>query len=742
MDDASQHNGHPPDEYHISSSSTRLDLRTRVLKHADSFVVLDRVGDVEDSGPTEFGLFHQDTRFLSRLALRISAPGHEPQLPMLLSSAVKDDNAILFVHLTNPAMERDGGDDLPQGTLHLMRKQVLCEASLCDRLRIHNYGDEHVRWTLHVYFGADFADIFEARGMHRERRGQRMPADVGRDTLALAYRGLDDRLRRTRISFETPPSELRAEGAVFALDLPPHGALTVCWTVSCETEVAQEQASLSRVTQAPAQTLWYDAAAERRRAELHAARATEPRLATSNAQFDEWLNRSLADLHMLSTDTPHGRYPYAGVPWFSTPFGRDGIITALQCLWFTPELARGVLSYLAATQATEQNDAQDAQPGKILHETRGGEMAATGEVPFGRYYGSIDSTPLFLLLGGAYFERTADLKLVRALWPHFERALEWIDRYGDCDGDGFVEYERRTERGLANQGWKDSHDAVFHADGTLADAPIALAEVQGYVYGARLGAATMAHALGLGERAETLVQQALELQQRFEHAFWCEDLGTYALALDGRKNACRVQTSNAGQVLFTGIAGADRATRVATALMSEPGFSGWGVRTVASSAARYNPMSYHDGSVWPHDNSLVAAGLGRYGHRVQAGRILGGLFDASLHFDLHRLPELFCGFARYAGESPTLYPQACSPQAWAAGTPLLCLQACLGLEVRGGEGRVYLRNPAIPSFLQEVCIHGLQLPQGRMDIEVTRHNGDVGVRLMRRTGEVELVVSM
>jgi glycogen debranching enzyme len=393
-------------------------------------------------------------------------------------------------------------------------------------------------------------------------------------------------------------------------------------------------------------------------------------------------------------------------------------------------------------QAETESDAQDAQPGKILHETRGGEMAAIGEVPFGRYYGSIDSTPLFLMLGGAYLQRTADVEQIRALWPHFERALEWIDRYGDCDGDGFVEYARQTDRGLANQGWKDSHDAVFHADGSMAEAPIALCEVQGYVFAAKRAAATMARALGLDDSARALEDQAESLRQRFEDTFWCEELGTYALALDGRKRPCRVPSSNAGQVLYTGIASPERARRVGEALMSETGFSGWGVRTIASTASRYNPMSYHNGSVWPHDNSLVAAGLARYGMRGHAARILGGLFDASLHFDLHRLPELFCGFVRHPGESPTLYPQACSPQAWAAAAPLLCIQACLGLEVHGPESRVCLVNPVMPAFLDQLRIRGIRLPEGRMDIVVTRHEADVGVRLMRREGEAELVVQM
>jgi glycogen debranching enzyme len=730
------------DDYHISSPSTRLDLRTRVLKHADSFAVLDRLGNVEDAGPTEYGLFHEDTRFLSRLGLRMSAQGHAPRPLMLLSSAVKDDNAILFVHLTNPVMEKEGAEFLPQGMLHVLRTQALWRGSLCDRLRIHNYGDKRVRFALHVHFDADFADIFEARGMRRDKRGRRLDPRIEKNAVVLGYAGLDDRLRRTRIAFDTTPATLGAGEARFDVDLAPHAAFCLRWTVSSECEEALEKAATAKQQRSPEQPGWYEAAAECRRSELQATREAEPVLSTSNSQFDEWICRSLADLRMLSTETPHGRYPYAGVPWFSTPFGRDGIITALQCLWFSPEMARGVLRFLAFTQAEAESDAQDAQPGKILHETRSGEMAATGEVPFGRYYGSIDSTPLFLMLGGAYLERTADLALVRALWPNFQRALEWIDRYGDCDGDGFVEYVRKTDRGLANQGWKDSHDSVFHADGRLAEAPIALCEVQGYVYAAKRAAAAMARALEMHAMAEQLEQQAQALQQRFEDSFWCEEIASYALALDGDKRPCRVRSSNAGQCLYTGIASPERAARVADTLMAETSFSGWGVRTVASTAARYNPMSYHDGSVWPHDNSIIAAGLGRYGHREAAARILGGLFDASLHFDQHRLPELFCGFVRHPGENPTLYPQACSPQAWAAAAPLLCLQACLGLEVHGMQGRVTLHNPVMPPFLDRLHLKQLRLPQGQMDIVLTRHEGDVGVRTMRREGHAELLVSM
>jgi glycogen debranching enzyme len=349
---------------------------------------------------------------------------------------------------------------------------------------------------------------------------------------------------------------------------------------------------------------------------------------------------------------------------------------------------------------------------------------------------------LFVLLAGAYFERTGDRAFAESLWPSVAAAMDWIDRCGDRDGDGFVEYQRQSADGLVHQGWKDSDDAVFHADGTPARGPIALCEVLGYVYAARRAAAALAAGLGHGDRSREMLRQAESLRARFEQAFWCEDLSIYALALDGDKRPCRVRTSNAGQCLFTGIASPAHAERVAQSLMAEPGFSGWGVRTVASTASRYNPMSYHNGSVWPHDCSLVAAGLGRYGHRDAAARILGGLFDASQHFDLQRLPELFCGFARQPGETPTLYPQACSPQPWAAAAPLQCLQACLGLEVSGTHGRVCLKNPVLPPFLEAVTIRGLSLPQGNLDIAVTRHDGDVGVRLVRREGEAELVVSM
>jgi glycogen debranching enzyme len=327
-----------------------------------------------------------------------------------------------------------------------------------------------------------------------------------------------------------------------------------------------------------------------------------------------------------------------------------------------------VLAYLAATQARESSDVEDSQPGKILHEVRDGEMAMLGEVPFRHYYGSVDATPLFVALAGAYYERTGDKAFIESIWENIEMALGWIEKYGDADGDGFVEYFMRSPKGLSNQGWKDSYDAVFHRDGTLAEAPIALCEVQGYVYLAKRKAAEMALVLGYGERSFELLREAEAFKLHFENSFWCEDISAYALAIDGRKEACRVRSSNTAQCLYTGIVSQKHAAVIAGSLLKPEFFSGWGVRTIPTDEVRYNPMSYHNGSVWPHDNALIAAGLAHYGFKDNVLQILAGMYEASLFLERRRLPELFCGFERRPGEGPTLYPVACSPQAWSAAT--------------------------------------------------------------------------
>jgi glycogen debranching enzyme len=710
------------EQFYILATSSRVDDHTRVLKHGETFAVFDRTGSFHPVGLGEQGLYHDGTRRLSRLELLLDG-----RRPVLLTSTVLRETGVLQVDLTNPDLTQGEEVLLPRDTLHIFSASFLWRGTCYTRLRIRNYALYEVAVRLAFTFGADFADVFEVRGTKRERRGRLLEPVVGRGTVQLAYEGLDGRVRRTRLTFSPTPAEVSEARAEFRFPLPPHEERMLLMTIVCE-----DQGEMPRIGS-------FDESMERAQERLRRHRAGGVEIQSSNQQFNAWIERSATDVEMMITDTPEGPYPYAGIPWFSTPFGRDGIITALEVLWLDPRLARGVLSFLAANQAREISPEQDAEPGKILHETRGGEMAALGEIPFGRYYGSIDATPLFVVLAGAYYERTGDRELVAALWPNLEAALGWIDRYGDADGDGFVEYTRRSAHGLIAQGWKDSFDSVFHADGSLAEEPIALCEVQAYVFAARRAAAGLARVLGREEQAAELERQAEELRQRFEDTFWCEALGTYALALDGAKRPCRVRASNAGHCLFAGIASPERARRVAQTLLEDASYSGWGIRTVDSGEVRYNPMSYHNGSIWPHDNALIALGFARYGLKEAAVRLLAGLFDASRHFDLYRVPELFCGFHRRQQEGPTLYPVACSPQAWAAGSVFLFLQACLGLAIDAPQRQLRFERPMLPPSLRSLEIRNLRIGEAEVDLSLERHPHDVGLQLERREGEVQLV---
>src|SRR5579862_6164902 len=569
----------------------------RSLKHDDTFIVLDSHGDIGASAGGPDGLFNSDTRYLARLELVLD----EVQ-PLLLGSNLRDDNSSLTVDLTNPDVYRQGRNVLPKDVLHIVRTIFLWRGAAYQRIGVQNHSEQTASFDLTLLFGNDFADLFEVRGERRQRRGLGSAKLLGPADVLLEYVGLDERSRTTALQFDPRPTRLAVNSATYHLDLAPKQTQSLFVIASCNKPAASKPVPFFRGLLA-------------HRREMREQTKGAASIETSNNIFNEVLCRSMADLNILTTDTPEGRYPYAGIPWYSTTFGRDGIITALQMLWIDPRVARGVLRRLALHQAKEIDPLADAEPGKILHEMRGGEMAALREVPFGLYYGSVDSTPLFILLAGLYAERTGDIETIDALWPAIVAALRWIDGAADPDHDGFIEYARANEQGLVNQGWKDSHDAVFHADGRLAEGPIALAEVQGYVYAAKRMAAQCARRLGNYAIARRLDAEASRLAARFESAFWCPEIETYALALDGAKNPCRVRTSNAGQVLFTGIAASERAAHVAKGLMQTNFFSGWGIRTVARGEARYNPMSYHNGSIWPHDNALIALGLSRYEHK-------------------------------------------------------------------------------------------------------------------------------
>jgi len=647
--------------------------------------------------------------------------------PLLLSSTIKDDNFLLTVDLANVDVYYEDEVVIPRDTLHLMRSKFLWQNACFEEFKLVNYGLSPMVIPFRLAIGADFADIFEVRGTRRERRGRRMDDEATGEQITFAYEGLDGSLRQTRLHCDPPPQLISPSELGYNVSLRPKEEVRLHLAISCDVD-------------AETRAMSFGDARTRALSEFRKTSASRARIRSTNDRFSRWIKRSAADVEMMIVGNAEVGYPYAGVPWFSTVFGRDGIITALEMLWLDPSIARGVLEFLAATQATEVNAEIEAQPGKILHEMRHGEMAATGEVPFGRYYGSVDATPLFIMLAAAYYQRTADLEFIRGLWPHIQLGLEWIDTYGDVDGDGFVEYAKHSRKGLVQQGWKDSNDSIFHSDGTLADAPIALCEVQGYVYAAKLAIAEIARLLGDEQYAAKLASQANSLRSQFEEAFWCSELETYAIALDGRKRACQVRASNAGHCLYTGIASYDKAQYVAKTLLSSAFFTGWGVRTVAAGEARYNPLSYHNGSVWPHDNAIIAAGLARYGFKDLAGQILLSHLDVSSVVELHRLPELFCGLDRRQGEGPTLYPVACSPQAWAAGAAFMMLQACLGLSIDCLRRRIVLDRPYLPQGIPQLRVGPLSIGDGSVKLHMERGAYTVQVHLVDKQGEVEVVL--
>ncbi len=714
----------PFTQFFIPATTSLQERHRLTLKHGDTFAVFDQNGDALAGPDSSEGIYHCDTRHLSLFYLSVDGAR-----PMLLSSTLRDDNATLTCDLSNPDLfDLAGQRVLDHDLIHIRRSRFLWNATCFERMAVKNFDVVPRRIRLELAFAADFTDLFEVRGTRRQRRGTQHPAEIRADGVTLAYTGLDDRRRETILRFEPAPTALAEGHAALDLDLAPRESRVLFIEVRCSTD---------RSNWAPRRAFFVALRDARRALRTSSARAAS--VATSNETFNEAARRSIADLYMLNTATAYGPYPYAGIPWFSTVFGRDALITALETLWLDPTIARGVLCYLAANQATTTDPAADAEPGKILHEQRQGEMAALGEVPFRRYYGSIDSTPLFVMLAGAYLDRTGDLDTMRQLWPNIKAALRWIDSEGDRDGDGFVEYGRRNLDGLINQGWKDSHDSIFHADGTLARGPIALAEVQAYAFGAWHAGADIATKIGQTRRAATFRAKGETLRERFDACFFDEVLGTYVLALDGDKRPCRVRASNAGHALFTGIAYPERSAAVVATLMTRSSFSGWGVRTLASTEARHNPMSYHNGSVWPHDNALIAAGFARYGFRREATRIFEGLFAASTYIDLRRLPELFCGFARQRNQGPTFYPVACAPQAWAAAASLSLIQSCLGLGFDPVARRITFTRAALPDFLEEVVLRNLSLGSASVDVALRRAGSEVVVNVLAREGDVRVL---
>jgi glycogen debranching enzyme len=703
---------------YVAANSQRANIGTHTLKSGDTFAVIDRLGEMGATGIGEQGLYHRGTRHLSQWEVLIQSCH-----PLLLTSSLNSDNISTVVHMTTNEVIYGNQDMLPHGKLHIRRRLTVDDYGFHEELTLTNYSRAEVSLLLEYRFAADFADIFEVRGSHREERGDARPAELGDHRVKLSYYGKDERLRATTLQFdgEYEPKAMTDRQCHLNVWLRQGESKTLNARIVCESDEGFFSVPFGESS-------------------TYEKRDHATTIETSNDDFNDWIARSTSDLEMLVTNTRYGPYPYAGVPWFATPFGRDAIITALQTLWVRPQLAHGVLNFLAATQADQYDDAAEAEPGKIFHEMRDGEMAALGEVPFRCYYGTVDATPLFVILAGYYYCRTGDRAFIERIWSNIERAIQWIDEYGDLDHDGFVEYQARNARGLVHQCWKDSNDSIFHADGQDALGPLAVTEVQGYVYEAKLLASEMARVIGSIQWSEKLYHDAAALRQRFNDQFWLPSIQTYALALDGDKRPCAVRSSNVGHLLFSGIVDQQHAAAVARTLTEDRSFTGWGIRTIAQGEARYNPMSYHNGTIWPHDTAICAAGLARYGFRKEATMIMTGLFQAAQYSELNRLPELFCGFDRTQSHGPTLWPVACSPQAWAAGSVFLLLQSTLGLSFSPTSPQVRFGKPQLPPYLNWVRIKNLQVGGASVDLCLWRHPHDVGLSVERKEGDLDIIV--
>jgi glycogen debranching enzyme len=716
-------------DFYVLASSLTSRRDTRVLADAQSFAVFEVGGDIAESPLEALGFFFKDTRFLSGFEMSIAG-----QAPYFLNSYLSDDNAEFRVNLTNPDLTGpDGKIELPRNSIQIERSWVIVNAALYHRLVISNYSHAPAKLPFDLAFAVDFADLFEVRGVQRTRRGQDFPVQTGDGNVRFRYRGLDKVTRFTEITFDPLPKALNNRRASFALELQSDECVKLEVRVSCGVEETNGRALAEK---RPAD---FQGALATRESEIAGAREGWAKITASHGILDFLLRRSAADLTSIIANTDRGSFMMAGIPWFATLFGRDSIFTALSVLQFNPDIAGRTLKVLAALQGTKVDDARDEQPGKIVHEMRAGEMAATGEIPFGRYYGTIDATPLFLWLAGLYVSITGDLKLASELWPNVERALEWIDKSGDRDRDGYVEYMRETPQGLANQGWKDSFDSISHADGELAAAPIALCEVQGYVYAAYTEIGNVAGRMGHSEMAGKLAQQAAALKSKFIRDFWIEQKQTVALALDGDKKACKVMSSNAAHCLATGIVDGAHGQKLCERLLRDDMFTGWGIRTLSDSERRYNPMSYHNGSVWPHDNAIAALGLARCGNRAGVIRILEGLLDAAVSFRDGSLPELFCGFHREPQLGPVPYPVACHPQAWSAASVFLILQSILGMRIQGFQNSVTIETPVLPSWLDWIKVENLKVGQGTVSLSFQRMpTNAAAVEVLARQGPVEV----
>jgi glycogen debranching enzyme len=689
-----------------------------VIREQDTFLLTDTSGNVPPDDPSGFGLYHLDTRHLSVYDFSFA----DARPVVLLSTAELGFSEEQM--LTNPAMPCVQGRILPRGSVEARRQRVVDDV-LEETLHVTNYNIFPIEIDVVYTLDADFADMFEVRGAKRKQRGQLLPPRMEDGTMVFAYDGLDGRRKETTIRFSQPPFSTKEGRVIFRLALSHRESATIRLLVATDGRPKAARAMERFVTISSRYRQWTESGAQ---------------VVTNNEFFNAVLERSFTDLRMLWKEDGDGGYVAAGTPWYNTFFGRDSAITALQTLAYKPEIARHCLRLLARWQGKKSDPWRDEEPGKILHEWRQDEMTVTGELPFSPYYGSIDSTPLFLLLASEYYAWTGDLELLRELEPNLRAALHWIDALADTDDDGYIEYEARSAGGLVSQGWKDSPDAIINADGTIAKPPIALVEVQGYVYAAKKKLAPVFAALGDPELAQQLGRETAQLKRRFNRDFWLEEGNFLALALDGDNRQVAAITSNPGQALWTGIVQRRLAAAVVDVLMRNDMFSGWGIRTLSTTSSRFNPLGYHLGTVWPHDNAIIAMGFKKYGFEDELNEVATALFDAARSFAYYRLPELYAGSPRSTQYTPVPYPVACRPQAWAAGSFPLILQAILGLAPNAPQGELLVARPRLPYWLDSVRVKNLRVGRGSADLLYSRRGARTRVEVLALRGRLRVSV--
>lgn len=704
-----------------------------VIKNENFFLVTDPNGNVPLGGDHGFGFYFNDTRYLSGYEMKLGNKHLNP----LVSNASKGFEAVF--ELTNPEIRIEGGDHLPINEIGVKWERVIDAETqtLNELITVRNYWRRQIKCPVTLTFEADFEDVFAIRGLLDEQPGKCHRPKFEDGALSFIYEGADGLFRSLVVHFSQKPELLDDTSVKFIFDLRPEESREILVSLTAlESEkkknvlqLEHEQPDLGNVRQYL-------------KRESDEWLQDQTRIHTDSLLLNRVLERSMRDLRTLRSNLEDEEYFAAGVPWFVTLFGRDSIITALQTLAYNPAIAEQTLRLLADYQGTEENSFREEEPGRILHELRVGELARLGEIPHTPYYGSIDATPLFLILLARHAAWTGSLEIFNELRENIERAINWMDQYGGLNEGGYLSYKSRTENGVVNQGWKDSGNGIVTADGSLAEPPIALVEVQGYAYMAKRMIADLFERAGEAERAKKLRKEADRLYKCFNRDFWLENLGFYALALQNGGKPAAVISSNPGQALWTKIIEKSRAKQTVARLMSDDMFSGWGIRTLSENERSYNPIGYHLGTVWPHDNAIIASGFRKYGFDDEARQIFTGVVEAAMQFNYYRLPEVFAGYQRSEYNVPVHYPVACHPQAWSAGAVPFLVEIMLGLEPDAFGKRLLVIRPILPDFIDRLEVRELQVGKANVDLKFERTSDDnVAVKVLRVDGDLDIVLT-